>query len=139
ASTHIVTMFIRKATRKYKDRTYTNYLLVESVSTPQGPRQKVLCSLGDLSPRPADAWLRLARKVEDALVGQARLLEGADAEVASIVRQVRQRQAQDTSSRRTPRALADDDLLSVHADRVRVERARAGGAVHVGYEFWKRL
>ena len=31
--------------------TYFNYLLVESVLTPKGPRQKVICSLGDLSPR----------------------------------------------------------------------------------------
>ena len=53
-------MFIRKVTRKYKDRVYTNYLLVRSVHTPKGPRQKVICSLGDLSPRPAEEWLRLA-------------------------------------------------------------------------------
>ena len=139
AFTHIVGMFIRKATRKYKDRTYTNYLLVESVHTPKGPRQKVLCSLGDLSPRPADAWLRLVHKIEDALAGQRRLLEGADAEVTRIVRQVRQRQAREASSRRMPQASADGDLVSVHADRVRIECARSGGPVHVGYEFWKRL
>lgn len=132
-------MFIRKATRKYKDRTYTNYLLVESVHTPKGPRQKVLCSLGDLSPRPAEAWLRLAHKVEDALVGQARLLESADAEVAQIVREVRQREARGRSARRVPPTSADDDLVAVHADRVRIERPRLGGPVHVGYEFWKRL
>jgi transposase len=132
-------MFIRKATRKYKDRTYTNYLLVESVHTPQGPRQKVLCSLGDLSPRPAEAWLRLAHKVEDALVGQASLLESADAEVAQIVRQVRQRQARRTPARRAQPASAADDLVAVRADRVRIERPRTAGPVHVGYEFWKRL
>jgi len=133
-------MFIRKATRRYKDRTYTNYLLVESVHTPKGPRQKVLCSLGDLSPRPAEAWLRLAHKVEDALIGQARLLESADAEVAQIVRQVRQRQVRGTPSRRAqPAPAATDDLVAVHADRVRIERPRPGGPVHVGYEFWKRL
>jgi hypothetical protein len=55
---HIVAMFIRKTTRKYKDKTYTNHLLVESVHTPKGPRQKVICSLGDLSPRPAGEWLK---------------------------------------------------------------------------------
>ncbi len=50
----IVTMYVRQTTRRYKDKTYTNYLLVESIHTPKGPRQKVICSLGDLSPRPAD-------------------------------------------------------------------------------------
>jgi len=132
-------MFIRKATRKYKDRTYTNYLLVESVHTPKGPRQKVRCSLGDLSPRPAEAWLRLAHKVEDALIGQARLLESADAEVAQIVRQVRQRRSRRTPTRRLQPVPAAADPVAVHAERVRIERPRCGGPVHVGYEFWKRL
>ena len=74
----IVTMYVRKTTRRYKDKTYTNYLLVESVHTPNGPRQKVVCSLGDLSPRPAEDWLRLARKVEEALVGQLNLFSNPD-------------------------------------------------------------
>ncbi len=57
----IVTMYVRQTTRRYKDKTYTNYLLVEAIHTPKGPRQKVICSLGDLSPRPSEEWLRLAR------------------------------------------------------------------------------
>src|SRR5947209_19490594 len=85
-----VTMYVRQTTRPYKDKTYTNYLLVESIHTPNGPRQKVICSLGDLSPRPAEDWLRLARKVEDALVGQAGLFSHPDPKVEQIVRQVRQ-------------------------------------------------
>ena len=86
-------MFLRKSISRYKDKTYTNYMLVESVHTAKGPRQKVVCSLGDLSPRPAKEWLELAHRVEDALVGQKALLEENDAEVAQIVRRVRQRQA----------------------------------------------
>jgi hypothetical protein len=60
-------MYIRKSTRSYKGRTYTNYVLVESVQTPKGPRQKSVCSLGDLSPRPREEWLSLTRKIEDTL------------------------------------------------------------------------
>ena len=41
-------MYIRKTTKAHKGKTYDNYLLVESVSTPKGPRQKILCSLGSL-------------------------------------------------------------------------------------------
>ena len=96
----IVTMYVRQTTRRYKDKTYTNYLLVESIHTPKGPRQKVICSLGDLCPRPAEEWLRLARKVEDALVGQANLFSSPDPEVEQIVRQVRTRQARTAPSRR---------------------------------------
>src|SRR5918996_1492183 len=57
-------MYIRKATRNYKGKLYTNHLLVESIHTSKGPRQKVICSLGDLSPRPREAWLELAHKME---------------------------------------------------------------------------
>ena len=47
-------MYIRKTVRRYKDKTYVNFLLVESVLTDKGPRQKVICSLCDLSPRPPE-------------------------------------------------------------------------------------
>jgi hypothetical protein len=77
-------MFIRTTERKYKDTTYTNYLLVESVQTPKGPRQRSVCSLGDLKPRPRAEWLKLAHKVEEALVGQGDLFDPADEEVQSI-------------------------------------------------------
>jgi transposase len=134
-------MYVRQTTRRYKDKTYTNYLLVESIHTPKGPRQKVICSLGDLSPRPAEEWLRLARKVEDALVGQANLFSQPDPEVEQIVRQVRQRQAraahQDAQS--VPPADGDGDLIAVHCDRIAMTHVRSAGPVHVGFQFWKRL
>src|SRR5438552_4309151 len=82
-------MYIRRSTRSYKGRTYTNYVLVESVSTAKGPRQNTICSLGDLSPRPREDWLKLARKIEHALRGQGDWLNAEDGEVADIVGQVR--------------------------------------------------
>jgi len=134
-------MFLRKNTRRYKDKTYTNYMLVESVHTPKGPRQKVICSLGDLRPRPAKGWLELAHHVEDSLVGQKGLIDAADAEVEQLVRSVRQRQARVQAAvvSRSARGGSDEDLVTIHADRVRVEEPRPAGAVHVGYQFWKRL
>lgn len=134
-------MYVRQTTRRYKDKTYTNYLLVESIHTPNGPRQKVICSLGDLSPRPAEEWLRLARKVEDALVGQANLFSDPDPEVEQIVRQVRQRQAgsspQDPNS--APQSDPGGDLVSVHSDRIAITQVRSAGPTHIGFQFWKRL
>jgi hypothetical protein len=73
-------MYIRTTTRKYRGKTYTNYLLVESRHTPKGPRQKVICSLGDLKPRPKEEWLELARKVEAKLSGQEPLFDEPDQE-----------------------------------------------------------
>ena len=134
-------MYVRKTTRRYKDKTYTNYLLVESVHTPNGPRQKVICSLGDLSPRAAEDWLRLARKVEDALIGQINLLSDPDPEVEQIVHQVRNRQAR--SSAKMAQTVTDTtpatDLVTVRTNRVTATQVRTAGAIHVGFQFWKRL
>ena len=134
-------MYVRKTTRRYKDKTYTNYLLVESVHTPNGPRQKVICSLGDLSPRPAEDWLRLARKVEEALVGQLDLFSNSDPEVEQIVRQVRARGACSSTEPTEPARDSDrsGDLVTVHIDGVTATQHRAAGPVHVGFQFWKRL
>ena len=63
-------MYLRKSTRKYKHLTYTNYLLVESVLTPKGPRQRTICSLGNLEPGPPEKWLALADRLQSALRGR---------------------------------------------------------------------
>src|SRR5271163_3927456 len=124
-------MYVRKTTRRFKDKTYTNYLLVESIHTPNGPRQKVVCSLGDLSPRPAEEWLRLARKVEEALVGQANLFSEPDPEVNEIVRQVQEQRI--AAPRKSGNASSDPsqttDLVTVHADRVTATQHRTAGPV----------
>ena len=137
----IVTMYVRKTTRRYKDKTYTNYLLVESVHTPSGPRQKVVCSLGDLSPRPAEEWLRLARKVEEALVGQVNLFSDPDPEVDKIVRHVQEQRiaAPQTSGNASADPSQTADLVTVHSNRVTATQHRTAGPVHVGFQFWKRL
>jgi transposase len=134
-------MYVRKTTRRFKDKTYTNYLLVESFHTPNGPRQKVVCSLGDLSPRSAEEWLRLARKVEDALVGQIPLFSDTDPEVEQIVHQVRARAARSSSEPVDPAfsPVPSGDLVTVHTDRVTAAEHRTAGPVHVGIQFWKRL
>src|SRR5499427_10575999 len=130
-------MYIRKSTRAYKGRTYTNYVLVESAQTPKGPRQKTVCSLGDLSPRPREEWLNLTRKIEDALLGQERLVDRGDAEVAAIVRQVREQR--DKAPPQPPEAAGDRELITVDPSRVTTEQHREAGPVHVGFQFWQRL
>ena len=133
-------MYIRKSIRSYKGATYTNYVLVESVHTAKGPRQRTICSLGDLSPRPAAAWLKLARKIEDALVGQADLLDAADREVADIVRGVKAHKTKAaTAEERTASPGASGSLIKLDPGCVSTERHREAGPVHVGYQFWCRL
>ena len=134
-------MYVRKTTRRYKGKIYTNYLLVESVHTPRGPRQKVVCSLGDLSPRTAEEWLRLVHKVEDALAGQINVFSIPDPEVEQIVRRVRSRQTGQSSAPAliTPESTPGSDLVAVHTDQVTAAEHRTAGPVHVGFQFWKRL
>ena len=136
-------MYIRKSIRPYHRRTYTNYVLVESVYTAKGPRQKTICSPGDLSPRPREAWIELARKIEDALVGQSHLLEPDDADVADIVHRVRarRRNEQRRGGERPPppRPAGSGALIKVDPTRVATERHREAGPVHVGHQFWHRL
>jgi transposase len=132
-------MYMRKSIRSYKGGTYTNYLLVESIHTAKGPRQKTVCSLGDLGPRPRAEWLKLAYRIEDALVGQADLLDPADGEVGDIVRRVKRRQASKADAGAPAQPRADAGLIKVDPSRVSSERHREAGPVHVGYQFWRRL
>jgi len=97
-------MYIRRSIRAYKGKTYTNYVLVESIVTPNGPRQKTICSLGDLSPRPREEWLELALKIEDALVGQDNLVASDDNEFAEIVDRARARRTKEVRAQAEPSA-----------------------------------
>lgn len=124
-------MYIRETTRSHKGKTYTNHLLVESVHTPRGPRQRVICSLGSLEPAPADAWLALAHKLESALHGQASL-PGSPAPIEDLADKARQ-------GKTRTRIAGSRSAIAVDPDRVDVEEAREAGPVHTGHQIWKQL
>jgi len=130
-------MYIRKSSRTYKGKTYVNYVLVESSLTPKGPRQKIICSLGDLRPRPKPEWLELAHKLTSALSGQSDLLDlqAPDVELQDLVAKVRSAAPPADS----PSPTSNSDLIAVHVDQVRTEQSREAGTVHAGYQFWQRL
>ncbi len=62
-------MYLRRTNKSHQGKTYTNYLLVESVHTPKGPRQRVVCSRGSLAPAPREEWLSLAHRPQAGLDG----------------------------------------------------------------------
>jgi len=126
-------MYIRKTVKTHKGKTYTNHLLVESIHTPKGPRQQIICSLGSLSPGPREQWLTLAHKLGAALQGQLSL-PPTDPQVARLVEQVH---CGRTLSRPAPRGPAP--IETVAPDRVTIEEAREAGPVHVGHQMWRRL
>jgi transposase len=122
-------MYIRKSERVYKGKTYTNHLLVASVQTPKGPRQRTICSLGSLEPAPAEHWLGLAHKIEAALEGQASL-PPVPTEVERFTRR----------ARRGPRPTSwPESVMAIDTNRVEIEAAREAGPVHVGHQIWHQL
>jgi transposase len=121
-------MYLRRTTRRVGDKTYQNYLLVESVATPKGPRQRVICSLGSLSPAPKDEWLSTAQRLHAALAGQTALVP--DAPVDALVGRVRPPRHGPTAGSRG---------LTIDPERVTFEDEREAGPVHVGHQMWRLL
>src|ERR1039458_6725084 len=134
-------MYIRQSSRTYKGKTYINYVLVESILTPKGPRQKIICSLGDLRPRPHAEWLALAHKLSSALSGQADLIDtpAPDNELQDLLAKVQSAAPPSLVTDAAAPTAANPDLLAVHVDQVRTEESREAGPVHAGYQFWQRL
>lgn len=127
-------MYIRKTAKTHKGKTYNNYLLVESLSTPKGPRQKILCSLGSLAPAPREHWLELAHRVQSSLLGQLPL-SPAEAELPSLGKKGRRGRKSALASSPTSAPAA----VTVDSEHVSVEEARQAGAVHVGHQMWQQL
>jgi len=117
-------MYLRRTTRRVGDKTYQNYLLVESVATPKGPRQRVICSLGALAPGPKAEWLGTAQRLQAALAGQTALVPDALVEALA-------------ARARPPRPRGPG--LTIDPDRVTFEDEREAGPVHVGHQMWRLL
>ena len=65
-------MFIRETVKSKKGKKYIQHQLVESVRTPNGPRQRLLLNMGLLD-LPKDQWKDLANAIESELHGQKNL------------------------------------------------------------------
>lgn len=126
-------MYIRKTTKTHKGKRYDNYLLVESVSTPKGPRQKIVCSLGSLAPAPREHWLSLAHRLQTSLGGQLSLGPPEPA-VEAMVQKGRRRSQPPAAARAQA-----DALVVVDSERVSTEEPREAGPLHVGHHVWRQL
>src|SRR5436190_15077668 len=120
-------MYIRKTSRIYKGKTYTNHLLVESVQTSDGPRQRTICSLGSLEPAPAEDWLALADKLQSALHGQESLPESA----AKI------QELSDKAGKGKKRP--SGSAIVIEPNGITMEETREAGPVHAGHQMWHQL
>jgi len=110
-------MFLRPNHRDKDGKDHTYWSLVETVRTPDGPRQRTLCYLGELNDSAQARWLKGIEVFNEQ--GERRQLKlfPSDVELPEN----------------------DPDVARVRVSRVRFERVRQFGTCCLGLELWKRL
>src|SRR5215469_13429307 len=110
-------MFLRPNHRSKDGKQHSYWSLVESVRTPDGPRQRTLCHLGELNGSDHARWLRTVEVFSEQ--GEAQQLKLFPSHIEPP---------------------ADDPQVArVLIKRVRLERTRQFGDCYLGLELWKRL
>jgi transposase len=110
-------VFLRELRPKKDGKEHSYWSLVETVRTPDGPRQRTLCYLGELNSSAQARWQKTIEVFNEH--GESRQLKLFPSEVS----------------------LPDDDpnVARVVLDQVRLERARQLGNCFLGLELWQRL
>jgi transposase len=110
-------MFLRSHRRAKDGKDHTYWSLVETVRTPEGPRQKTLCYLGELNSSAQARWLKTIEVFNE---------QGESEQLKLFPSQVE--------------PPADDPAVArVLLNKVRLERTRQFGSPWLGLELWKRL
>jgi hypothetical protein len=107
-------MFLRPNHRSKDGKGHTYWSLVESVRTPDGPRQRTLCHLGELNGSDHARWVKTVEVFNEQ--GEAQQLKLFPAHVAAPV--------------------DDPQVARVLIHRVRLERTRQFGVCYLGLELW---
>jgi Transposase DDE domain len=110
-------MFLRPNHRGKDGKNHTYWSLVETVRTPDGPRQKTLCYLGELNGSAHARWVR-------------------SIEVFNEQGEVEQLKLFPSNVEPPP---DDPQVARVLLNKVRLERTRQFGACYLGLELWRRL
>jgi transposase len=110
-------MFLRSHGRKKDGKNHTYWSLVETVRTPDGPRQKTLCYLGELNNSAQARWLTTVEVFNEQ--GETQQLKLFPSHVEPPP--------------------DDPHVAQVLLNKVRLERTRQFGACLLGLEMWKRL
>jgi len=110
-------MFLRpyRVAKDGKDHTY--WSLVETVRTPDGPRQRTVCYLGELNSSAQARWLKAVEVFNEQGDRQQLKLFASD----------------------VPPPENDPEVARVWVKKIRLERVRQFGNCWLGLELWKRL
>ncbi len=110
-------MFLRSHRRDKDGKEHSYWSLVETVRTPEGPRQRTLCYLGELNSSAQARWLKTIEVFNEQ--GEAQQLKLFPSEVELP---------------------ADDPQVArVLLNKVRLERTRQFGSCWLGLQLWRRL
>ena len=133
-------MFIREKETKNKHtgRTYKKHVLVETVRTVKGPRQRTVMQLGTLE-LPRSKWKALAACLERKLSGQTTFVEESpeiEATASSAMEQyeVVARKKEERTKRET-----EQNLVTVDLNTTATTQNRSLGAELVVDKIWKQL
>jgi transposase len=110
-------MFLRLNRREKDGKEHAYWSLVETVRTPDGPRQRTVCYLGELNQTAQARWVKAIEVFNEA--GERRQLKLFPADSAP---------PED-----------DPEVARVLVKQVRFERPRQFGACWLGLELWKQL
>ena len=103
-------MFLRPHARSKDGKDHTYWSLVETVRTPDGPRQKTLCYLGELNSSAQARWLKTVEVFNEQGEAEQLKLFPSHVEVPAD----------------------DPQVARVLVNRVRLERTRQFGACWLG-------
>jgi transposase len=110
-------MFLRPNHRGKNGKDHTYWSLVETVRTPNGPRQKTVCYLGELNSSARARWLTTVEVFNEQ--GETQQLKLFPSHVEPPP--------------------DDPQVARVLLNKVRLERTRQFGSCFLGLELWKRL
>ena len=110
-------MFLRAHSRSKDGKQHRYWSLVETVRTPDGPRQRTLCYLGELNDSSHARWLKTIEVFNEQ--GESHQLRLFPSEVEPPAN--------------------DPDVAQIVLSKVRLERSRQLGPCYLGWELWRRL
>ena len=110
-------MYLRELRPKKDGKEHSYWSLVETVRTPEGPRQRTLCYLGELNTSAQARWQKTLAVFNEH--GESRQLKLFPSQVEPPEN--------------------DPHVARVRLDKVRLERARQLGQCFLALELWRRL
>jgi transposase len=110
-------MFLRPNRRMKDGKEHSYWSLVETVRTPDGPRQRTLCYLGELNSSAQARWLKTMEVFNEQ--GETQQLKLFPSQIEPPAN--------------------DPQVARVLLNKVRLDRTRQFGACWLGLQLWKRL